>query len=862
MHSDNFKELLRLSPLKEKFFQTFYTHNFEIKKKFLVKNMLQEYLDYLLGILYSLDHTNESVRQDNYEKYLHFEFENNEIYCKDENNEVIFELSSSNVKNKIWIHFQRLTDIYFYRDHLNQDDIAYYINKCIEFIDSFNQEAPPTRANAYINYIYSDLDSGLLLADLINYQLTLFNEFCLSLVKGEYLLLDNFSTDYLNDPQRMTLSILYDEFSKVSGYQKYDDDDVIYETDPQTALKKFFDIKCKEMDNLSSDINIKLIAWGQFDYLRENEILKFYNDFAAIRQEYFYFNRKIDAYSDLNNQVRRIFDRFDPEQEYTKNYESAIANFSYSGTGIEYSALSRMFPFLFRKMLDMSLIDHNFISSTSNLWALLKLNELLKPTNEKNNIIGVLKSIPVKSFIDKTAIDHLLDTLDLIRYKNNFLIFKMLKRAGSDIRNYAYIGEQGVTIINHFASGKSFYAPIYTNDFEDTEHCDNILSKKYLAFLKRDISDSNLGPGNSFYEYEKCFMRIICRKEDYTVCKKEFKDLETRILDIVYSNQTNEHNDINSYNEIIKQNFIDHFKKYGLFIKELKIDIQEKDNGEYLERLLKFVKGNKSDSVLSCGFIIEHLKWALGVLEKDFIETDKEDKMRGFEYIDFCEILLKQFKILINHIEEDHYCLNYSSFFKHCFFIKDGTKLSQYEIFQNNNYKDIVDEQVLFISSTWQPPIGIHTLKEHYNRLSDLKDTCVTRFNEELNNNLLRNMENKVKDLSVSNKKEMDVMRQENKEEIDDNKRTTVQTLGIFAAFLALATISLGSLSAENRPSFNDVLKFIFSMTTCLGYFVLLLHLIIYWKRNDNYLNFIAFLMLVLIIVIFLFVMTGHLPFF
>ena len=59
-------------------------------------------------------------------------------------------------------------------------------------------------------------------------------------------------------------------------------------------------------------------------------------------------------------------------------------------------------------------------------------------------------------------------------------------------------------------------------------------------------------------------------------------------------------------------------------------------------------------------------------------------------------------------------------------------------------------------------------------------------------------------------------------EKAEETKRNMVQTLGIFAAFLALATTSIGALGASKNPI--DYLKVIFSITFCLGIFVLMLN--------------------------------------
>ncbi|UVP63551.1 hypothetical protein NXW33_13880 [Bacteroides fragilis] len=70
--------------------------------------------------------------------------------------------------------------------------------------------------------------------------------------------------------------------------------------------------------------------------------------------------------------------------------------------------------------------------------------------------------------------------------------------------------------------------------------------------------------------------------------------------------------------------------------------------------------------------------------------------------------------------------------------------------------------------------------------------------------------------------KKFDELFKEFNEKAEETKRNMVQTLGIFAAFLALATTSIGALGASKNPI--DYLKVIFSITFCLGIFVLMLN--------------------------------------
>jgi cation transport ATPase len=88
---------------------------------------------------------------------------------------------------------------------------------------------------------------------------------------------------------------------------------------------------------------------------------------------------------------------------------------------------------------------------------------------------------------------------------------------------------------------------------------------------------------------------------------------------------------------------------------------------------------------------------------------------------------------------------------------------------------------------------------------------------------------------------------------MEETKRTTVQTLGVFASLLVLATIALGTFINTQHLDETSFLKIMLSFTLCLSVFVLLLHFVIQQNRKKRLLGISMILFIIMLLAAILF---------
>lgn len=202
---------------------------------------------------------------------------------------------------------------------------------------------------------------------------------------------------------------------------------------------------------------------------------------------------------------------------------------------------------------------------------------------------------------------------------------------------------------------------------------------------------------------------------------------------------------------------------------------------------------------------------------------------------------MRTFIKLIASIEADTYCMNYSSFFQDCFFCNELEKTKGIEKCKLKRSKlkkitfspeDKNSKNIIFISSTWQPPVDLVNLKRRYSAFSSRIQLLTTDFYHKYYQHFITLQETNLKNIKKETETNLDEkvksLTQEMKVQLTDNKRETVQILGIFAAFLAIATISMEKIG---DIASSDTISLIFGICTCFGYFIILLQLI---TRNTN----------------------------
>lgn len=834
---EQFEELLKNSPLKNKFYEKLIQNNFNKKREFIIfRNITEE----LLNAISIIKITSDS------------EIINPSIVIDEENEKVTWEKNEPNEEPNpyhfdyynIRKFFHNITDTYAQSIIPNNEYLEKYIEACCKLIFNYNDNIKGENLekydSAYIKYLYRNPDEGIIQTDYLDFLILLFDNLCQSLLKGEYLTYDIPKSSICGIFNRIDKE--YDNIRKQKEQYKFDDPDDITFDRFLTDTTSLIEIKKEgEKDVIHiEDIILPIIDRSTDTGEKDEHPFNMYLNIDRMLYDYQVFNEKVKSYSE----IKRHQHHFEEDDRYPIDYEKEYISCSRTLLAAPV-ALANIMEYIFRLLLEMCLIDHNYIASDKNFKLLMKLHSLLSSApdssaeNTEYRLPDLLESIKKKApYINQEHVDNLKETIRLFKTKTDILLLKMWEKTYKN-EHMTYTARYG----NAPETDKSYKSEYPCFDIEKEireEFAANDINDRFNDLLNKEISIK----GDSFKlkKYEELFTRLICESQpDYRMM---FSDLERIIEQPAYEISGRDFYNIYNYNNVIYLNFIYHFGKYGRYIKKLKTEIQGKRDDGYLEDVEYFIKQNNEKDMLSCAFIVKHIKWLLDVLENSFInKTEFEDSNydTGFKYLRLAEILLKHFEKLISSIEADTYCMNYSSFFQDCFFCNETEKAKETEKCRLKRIssekitfspEDKESKNVIFISSTWQPPVDLVNLKRRYNAFSSRIQLLTTDFYHKYYQHFVAlqktDLEKMKKETQENlSKKEQDLTR-EMKVQLTDNKKETVQILGIFAAFLAIATISMEKIG---DIASSDTLSLIFGICTCFGYFIILLQLI---TRNTN----------------------------
>lgn len=832
---EQFKELLKNSPLKNKFYEKLIQNNFNKKRKFIIfRNITEELLNAISIIKITSDSEiiNPSIVVDEEDEMVTWE--------KNEPNEEPkpYHFDYYNIRN----FFHNITNTYAQNTKpTNNKDLEKYIEVCCKLIFNYNDNIKERNLekydSAYIKYLYRNPDEGIIQTDYLDFLILLFDNLCQSLLKGEYLTYDIPQSSTCGNFNRINKE--YDSIRKQKEQYKFDDSDYItfdrFLTDTTSLIEK---------EGKKDVIHIEDIILPIIDRTNTGEKdehpFNMYLNIDRMLYDYQVFNEKVKSYSE----AKRYQHHFEEDDRYPIDYEKEYISCSRTLIAAPV-AFANIMEYIFRLLLEMCLIDHNYIASDKNFKLLMKLHSLLSPApdssaeNTSYRFPDLLESIKKKTpYINQEHVNNLKETICLLKIKTDILLLKMWEKTYKN-EHMTYTARYG----NDAETETSYKSEYPCFDIEKEirkQFAANYIDDRFNDLLNKKISvqEDNL----AFNQYEKLFTRLICESQpDYMAL---FADLECIIEQPAYEISGKKYYNVYNYNNVIYLNFIYHFGKYGRYIKKLKTDIKGKRNDEYLEDVEYFIKQNNEKDMLSCAFIIKHIKWLLDVLENSFINQTKFEDSNydtGFKYLRLAEILLKHFEKLIASIEADTYCMNYSSFFQDCFFCNELEKTKEIEKCKLKRSKlkkitfspkDENSKNIIFISSTWQPPVDLINLKRRYNAFSSRIQLLTTDFYHKYYQHFIAlqetNLENMKEETQTNLSEKVKYLTQEMKTQLTDNKKETVQILGIFAAFLAIATISMEKIGSIASL---DTISLIFSICTCFGYFIILLQLI---TRNAN----------------------------
>lgn len=834
---EQFKDLVKCSPLENRFYEKLIRNNFNRRRRYIVfKNLTEELLNTIsvIKITSEGEIINTSIAVDEQEGKI--------TWVRNELNEEKTDSYFFDYYN-IRRFFHDVADAYAKSFMLDNKNLEKYIEACCNLIFNYNdnikEENLEKYSSAYIKYLYRNPDEGVVQTDYLDFLALLFNNLCQSLLKGEYLTYDIPKSSECGNYNQVD--------QKYNKIRKYNIENKQYEAGDSNNLT--FDrfltdttdfITKKTNVNLINSIILPLIDRSTDTGEKDEHPFNMYLNIDRMLYDYQVFNEKAKSYSE----IKRNQHHFEEDERYPIDYEKEYISCSRTLLAAP-MAFANIMEYLFRLLLEMCLIDHNYIASDKNFKLLMKLHSLLSPApdssaeNTAYRFPDLLESIKRNApYINQDHVDDLKETIRLLKIKTDILLLKMWEKTYKN-EHMTYTARYGNDAETE-TSYKSEY-PCFDIEKEIRRQFEaNYIDDRFNDLLNKEISvqEDEL----AFKGYEKLFTRLIC--ESQTDYRALFADLERIIEQPAYEISGKKYYNVYNYNNVIYLNFIYHFGKYGRYIKKLKTDIKGKRNDEYLEDVDYFIRQNDGKDMLSCAFIIKHIKWLLDVLESSFINKAKFEDGNydtGFKYLRLAEILLKHFEKLIASIEADTYCMNYSSFFQDCFFRNEPAKSNGEEKFKLErisdenitfNPEDKNSKNIIFISSTWQPPIDLINLKRRYNAFSSRIQLLTTDFYHKYYQHFVTlqktNLEKMKKETQTNLSEKVKYLTQEMKTQLTDNKKETVQILGIFAAFLAIATISMEKIG--NIASL-DTISLIFSICTCFGYFIILLQLI---TRNTN----------------------------
>lgn len=829
-----FKDLVECSPLENRFYEKLIQNNFNRRRRYIVfKNLTEELLISVIKIRPENEDINTSIVVDEEDEKI--TWEKNEP--NDEPNHYHFDYY--NIRK----FFHNITGRYANTIPANNEDLEKYIEACCKLIFNYNDNIKEGNLekydSAYIKYLYRNPDDGIVQTDYLDFLILLFDNLCQSLLKGEYL-----TYDIPKSSECRYYKQIDGEYNKIRKDNTEKRPDEAGVSDNLTFDRFLTDTTAfitKETNaNLINSIILPIIDRSSDTGEKDEHPFNMYLNIDRMLYDYQVFNEKVKSYSE----AKRHQHHFEEDDKYPIDYEKEYISCSRTLLAAP-MAFANIMEYLFRLLLEMCLIDHNYIASDKNFKLLMKLHSLLSPApdssaeNTAYRFPDLLESIKRNApYINQDHVDDLKETIRLLKIKTDILLLKMWEKTYKN-EHMTYTARYG----NDAETETSYKSEYPCFDIEKEvrrQFAANYIDDRFNDLLNKEISvqEDEL----AFKGYEKLFTRLIC--ESQTDYRALFADLERIIEQPAYEISGKKYYNVYNYNNVIYLNFIYHFGKYGRYIKKLKTDIKGKRNDEYLEDVDYFIRQNNEKDMLSCAFIIKHIKWLLDVLESSFINKAKFEDGNydtGFKYLRLAEILLKHFEKLIASIEADTYCMNYSSFFQDCFFRNEPAKSNGEEKFKLErisdenitfNPEDKNSKNIIFISSTWQPPVDLVNLKRRYSAFSSRIQLLTTDFYHKYYQHFItlqeKNLKNIKKETETNLDEKVKSLTQEMKVQLTDNKKETVQILGIFAAFLAIATISMEKIG--NIASL-DTISLIFSICTCFGYFIILLQLI---TRNTN----------------------------
>ena len=382
---EQFKDLVKCSPLENRFYEKLIRNNFNRRRRYIVfKNLTEELLNTISVI--RINSENEDINSENEdinpsivvnEKKGEITWRKNELDKKS----VSYNLTPKEGERGIREFFHDITGEYAKSLIPDDENLEKYIEACCNLILNYNDnikgENLEKYSSAYIKCLYKNPDDGIVQTDYLDFLIQLFDNLCQSLLKGEYL-----TYDIPKSSECRYYKQIDGEYNKIRKYnienKQYEAGDSNNLTFDQFLTDTTDFITKKTNVNLINSIILPLIDRSTDTGEKDEHPFNMYLNIDRMLYDYQVFNEKVKSYSE----IKRNQHHFEEDDRYPIDYEKEYISCSRTLLAAPV-AFANIIEYMFRLLLDMCLIDHNYIASDKNFKLLMKLHSLLSPAPQK-----------------------------------------------------------------------------------------------------------------------------------------------------------------------------------------------------------------------------------------------------------------------------------------------------------------------------------------------------------------------------------------------------------------------------------------------------------------------------------------------
>lgn len=559
--------------------------------------------------------------------------------------------------------------------------------------------------------------------------------------------------------------------------------------------------------------------------------------------------RKAEEYYDRHAYVNRLYDFM---------------------SGLGFLSVNPMLVHFFQSFLEMAKIDQNFYFSTANFASLMYLQELLqddgilgdkkrdsdkKEEKRGKGLVQVWEKVEKDSKIYEVYdFNGIKNVLKLAKLKNSILLRKMWVGCYEELKDLTYVGQDKVLIFDprkcrEKEVGEEYHTELLLRDklFEEKED----IVQDLLILTKSLIDESYFNEKNeNFEKYEKEYIKAMWSDEESAL-----KSTRCYYENIMMSQTSHTSLDIRHYNSKViemSREAVYYTANYRIWIKHNKYNFDEEVSFPQIHKFLLFLQNRYTEGQVcyDIEMLEEYARWCiefLNIVSKKAPEPDSNRPSQIEEALLLLETINGLLDGLVVNIEKGNYCLPFASKFRGCFFkYKYGfdnavlerifiKKLSEIDENKRSETKGYAQEDFeSFIAAGTSEKVWEH--EENRNDIVFIASSFVLPFNLER----LKIIKTKFKRETHKLRNEIhaeyfnrlrEYVKEDSLKQLEENRRSVVQILGIFAAFLALTTVALGASTANhsNLPFMSIMIGF----TTCIAMFVWVL----FWITRRNIRN-------------------------